>query len=45
MQFYFQGGKVRVKLVAELGGADDVVIEEGSAGEAGKIAAQSGMRK
>lgn len=39
------GGKVRAKLVAELGGADDVVIEEGSAGEAGKIAAQSGMRK
>ncbi|KAI3757006.1 hypothetical protein L6452_04539 [Arctium lappa] len=39
------GGKIRSKLGSELGDADDVVIEEGSAGEAGKIAAQSGMRK
>lgn len=39
------GGKIRSKLGSELGGADDVVIEEGSAGEAGKRAAQSGMRK
>ncbi|CAH1446577.1 unnamed protein product [Lactuca virosa] len=39
------GGKIRSKLGSELGGADDVIIEEGSAGEAGKIAAQSGMRK
>ncbi|XP_071732141.1 probable arabinosyltransferase ARAD1 [Rutidosis leptorrhynchoides] len=39
------GGKIRSKLGSELGGADDVIIEEGSAGEAGKTAAQSGMRK
>ncbi|GJT02624.1 probable arabinosyltransferase ARAD1 [Tanacetum coccineum] len=39
------GGKIRSKLGSELGDADGVVIEEGSAGEAGKIAAQSGMRK
>ncbi|KAI3783895.1 hypothetical protein L1987_42984 [Smallanthus sonchifolius] len=39
------GGKIRSKLGAELGNADDVIIEEGSAGEAGKIAAQTGMRK
>ncbi|KAJ9546185.1 hypothetical protein OSB04_025892, partial [Centaurea solstitialis] len=39
------GGKIRSKLGSELGNADDVIIEEGSAGEAGKIAAQSGMRK
>ncbi|CAK9159969.1 unnamed protein product [Ilex paraguariensis] len=39
------GGKIRAKLVSELNGADGVVIEEGSAGEAGKAAAQSGMRK
>lgn len=39
------GGKIRSKLGSELGDADDVIIEEGSAGEAGKIAAQSGMRK
>nr|XP_043616812.1 probable arabinosyltransferase ARAD1 [Erigeron canadensis] len=39
------GGKIRSKLGSELGDADDVIIEEGSAGEAGKIVAQSGMRK
>ncbi|XP_028793574.1 probable arabinosyltransferase ARAD1 [Neltuma alba] len=39
------GGKIRSKLVAELSGADDVVIEEGTAGEGGKEAAQRGMRK
>ncbi|PWA57878.1 exostosin family protein [Artemisia annua] len=39
------GGKIRSKLGSELGNADGVIIEEGSAGEAGKIAAQSGMRK
>lgn len=39
------GGKIRSKLGEELGNADDVIIEEGSAGEAGKIAAQTGMRK
>ncbi|XP_074320443.1 putative arabinosyltransferase ARAD1 [Silene latifolia] len=39
------GGKIRSKLVAELSGADDVVMEEGTAGEAGKAAAQNGMRK
>ncbi|KDP21764.1 hypothetical protein JCGZ_00551 [Jatropha curcas] len=39
------GGKIRAKLVAELSGADGVVIEEGSAGEEGKAAAQFGMRK
>ena len=43
--FYFQGGKIRAKLVAELTGAEGVVIEEGSAGEGGKLAAQNGMRK
>ncbi|KAM7463562.1 hypothetical protein LguiA_031683 [Lonicera macranthoides] len=39
------GGKIRAKLVAELSGVEDVVIEEGSAGEEGKVAAQNGMRK
>ncbi|XP_057970710.1 probable arabinosyltransferase ARAD1 isoform X3 [Malania oleifera] len=39
------GGKIRAKLVAELSGAEDVVIEEGTAGEGGKEAAQNGMRK
>ncbi|XP_065853525.1 probable arabinosyltransferase ARAD1 [Euphorbia lathyris] len=38
------GGKIRAKLVAELSGADGVVIEEGTAGEGGKAAAQNGMR-
>lgn len=42
---YFQGGKIRPKLVAELSSAKDVVIEEGTAGEGGKAAAQNGMRK
>ncbi|XP_010671116.2 probable arabinosyltransferase ARAD1 [Beta vulgaris subsp. vulgaris] len=39
------GGKIRSQLVSELSGANDVVIEEGTAGEAGKAAAQNGMRK
>ncbi|KAK8593809.1 hypothetical protein V6N12_045882 [Hibiscus sabdariffa] len=38
------GGKIRSKLVTELAGAKDVVIEEGTAGEKGKAAAQMGMR-
>ena len=42
---FSQGGKIRPKLVAELSGAKDVVIEEGTAGEGGKAAAQNGMRK
>ena len=42
---YFQGGKIRSKLVAELSGVEDVVIEEGTTGEAGKRAAQNGMRQ
>lgn len=42
---FTQGGKIRAKLVTELDSAADVVIEEGSAGELGKIAAQKGMRK
>lgn len=42
---YYQGGKIRAKLVAELSHVEDVVIEEGTAGEAGKAAAQSGMHK
>lgn len=40
-----QGGKIRSKLVAELSGADGVSIEEGTAGDGGKEAAQIGMRK
>lgn len=39
------GGKIRAKLVAELQDKEGVVIEEGSAGEGGKEAAQSGMRR
>ncbi|XP_054814008.1 probable arabinosyltransferase ARAD1 [Prosopis cineraria] len=39
------GGKIRSKLVAELSRAEDVIIEEGTAGEGGKAASQSGMRK
>ncbi|XP_030534163.1 probable arabinosyltransferase ARAD1 isoform X2 [Rhodamnia argentea] len=39
------GGKIRAKLVAELSGAEGVVIQEGSAGDAGKTAAQRGMRR
>jgi hypothetical protein len=45
MMCYFQGGKIRGKLVAGLSAAEDVVIEEGTAGEGGKAAAQNGMRK
>lgn len=43
--FLFQGGKIRSKLVVELSGADGVIIEEGTAGDRGKEAAQNGMRK
>ncbi|KAK4256147.1 hypothetical protein QN277_009052 [Acacia crassicarpa] len=39
------GGKIRSKIVSELSGADDVIIEEGTAGQGGKAAAQGGMRK
>nr|CAB3474585.1 unnamed protein product [Digitaria exilis] len=39
------GGKIRSKLVEELKSAQDIVIEEGSAGALGKAAAQHGMRK
>ncbi|RLM93098.1 putative arabinosyltransferase ARAD1 [Panicum miliaceum] len=39
------GGKIRSKLVEELKSAEDIVIEEGSAGAQGKAAAQDGMRK
>ncbi|KAG5542496.1 hypothetical protein RHGRI_022143 [Rhododendron griersonianum] len=39
------GGKIRSKLGAELSGDEGVQIEEGTAGEAGKEAAQDGMRK
>ncbi|KAK6926168.1 Exostosin, GT47 domain [Dillenia turbinata] len=39
------GGKIRAKLVTELSGAKDVVIEEGTAREGGKEAAQRGMRR
>lgn len=42
---YLQGGKIRKKLMDELSGADGVLIEEGTAGEGGKEAAQRGMRK
>ena len=45
MVLYFQGGKIRAKLKAELSGDDGVVIQEGTAGEGGKEAAQRGMRK
>lgn len=41
----FQGGKIRSKLAAVLSDAEGIVIEEGSAGDAGKAAAQAGMRK
>ncbi|CAM8978940.1 unnamed protein product [Rhodiola kirilowii] len=39
------GGKIRSKLGTQLSGVDGVVIEEGTAGEKGRIAAQNGMRK
>ncbi|KAK1392093.1 putative arabinosyltransferase ARAD1 [Heracleum sosnowskyi] len=39
------GGKIRAKLVAELNRAENVVIEEGTAGEVGKAEAQHGMRR
>ncbi|KAJ4954016.1 hypothetical protein NE237_030848 [Protea cynaroides] len=39
------GGKIRAKLGAELNGVEGVSIAEGTAGEAGKKAAQDGMRK
>lgn len=39
------GGKIRAKLVAELSGAAGVIIQEGTAGDAGKAAAQRGMRR
>ncbi|KAI4388034.1 hypothetical protein MLD38_000410 [Melastoma candidum] len=38
------GGKIRAKLVTELTEAKGVVIEEGTAGDSGKAAAQKGMR-
>ncbi|KAG5523541.1 hypothetical protein RHGRI_035373 [Rhododendron griersonianum] len=42
---YIFGGKIRSKLGPELSGTEGVQIEEGTAGEAGKEAAQDGMRK
>ncbi|KAF3441280.1 hypothetical protein FNV43_RR15193 [Rhamnella rubrinervis] len=39
------GGKIRAKIGAELIGAEGVVIEEGTAGDGGKLASQNGMRK
>ncbi|XP_058080092.1 probable arabinosyltransferase ARAD1 [Magnolia sinica] len=39
------GGKIRGKLGAELQGTAGVVVEEGSAGEAGREASQKGMHK
>lgn len=39
------GGKIRSKLVAVLHDIEGIVMEEGSAGLAGKEAAQTGMRK
>ncbi|XP_010525049.1 PREDICTED: probable arabinosyltransferase ARAD1 [Tarenaya hassleriana] len=39
------GGKIRANLGAELSNVKDVVIEEGTAGEGGKLAAQNGMRR
>ncbi|XVE90447.1 hypothetical protein DITRI_Ditri20bG0078500 [Diplodiscus trichospermus] len=39
------GGKIRSKLVAELTGAKNIVIEEGTAGEEGKATTQKGMRR
>ncbi|CAI0466955.1 unnamed protein product [Linum tenue] len=39
------GGKIRSKLGSELSGVEDVIIQEGTAGERGKEAAQNGMRK
>lgn len=39
------GGKIRSKLVAELRDTEGVLIEEGSAGVSGKVAAQNGMRR
>ncbi|GLJ50553.1 hypothetical protein SUGI_1077050 [Cryptomeria japonica] len=38
------GGKIRSKLVALLQHNSDVIIEEGSSGEVGKLATQTGMR-
>lgn len=40
-----QGGKIRGKLVAVLHDTEGVIMEEGSAGVAGKEAAQTGMRR
>ncbi|CAN0891002.1 Probable arabinosyltransferase ARAD1 [Linum grandiflorum] len=39
------GGKIRAKLVSQLSGIEGVVIQEGTAGERGKEAAQNGMRR
>jgi hypothetical protein len=39
------GGKIRANLVTELSGVEGVVIEEGTAGDGGKAAAQNGMRR
>ncbi|KAI5387881.1 hypothetical protein KIW84_073827 [Lathyrus oleraceus] len=39
------GGKIRSILVAQLKGADGVIIEEGTSGDGGKEAAQKGMRR
>ncbi|CAD5171781.1 unnamed protein product [Musa acuminata subsp. malaccensis] len=39
------GGKIRSKLVEALHNTEGVIVEEGSAGESGKAAAQNGMRR
>lgn len=43
--FLVQGGKIRSKLVEALHNTEGVIVEEGSAGESGKAAAQNGMRR
>ena len=45
LKFCLQGGKIRSKLINILKAESNVVLEEGSAGDIGKEAAQHGMRR
>ena len=44
-KFCLQGGKIRSKLMNILKSESNVILEEGSAGDIGREAAQHGMRR
>ena len=45
VKFCLQGGKIRSKLMNILKSESNVILEEGSAGDIGRAAAQHGMRR